>query len=135
KRHRVAMNDAPQSMVGRMSRSAVGRATGRFTRLIGGSATVQATGRFLRRQVWAWPIIAAVLLGGAGWWVYTAVEGAMRQQRVSELTTILGADVAALRVWMQDQESTAELIARDDQLRPLVEELLVLAAIRPQADR
>ena len=41
--------------------------------------------RFLRRQFWTWPLIAAALLGGAGWWVNRSVETAMRQQRINEL--------------------------------------------------
>ena len=77
--------------------AAIGRTTSRISRLIGRSVTLKSTGKFLRQQLWAWPIIAAVLLGLAGWWVNRAVENSMREQRVSELTTILNADVAALR--------------------------------------
>lgn len=131
----VANSSASRSIIHRLSRSAFGRATGRFSRLIGHSATIQAAGRFLRRQLWAWPIIAAVVLGSVGWWIYHAVESSMRQQRAQELTTVLDADVAALRVWMADQERIAELIAADDQLRPLVQELLALADGKAGADR
>ncbi len=83
-----------------LSRSAVGRVTGRFSRLAGGSSAVRATGRFLRRQLWAWPILAAVVFGGAGWWVHGAVEEALRRQRANELNTMVDASVTSLRVWM-----------------------------------
>jgi hypothetical protein len=115
-----------RSGIGRVSRSAIGRATGRMSRLLGGSSVIQATGRFIRRQLWAWPVIAAVILGSVGWWVYRSVDHAMREQRVNELTTILNADVAALKVWMTDRRRTAELIAGDEGLRPAVQELLTL---------
>ena len=51
-----------RSSIGRMSRAAIGRTTSRISRLIGRSVTLKTTGRFLRQQLWAWPIIAAVLL-------------------------------------------------------------------------
>src|SRR5439155_3583907 len=101
-----------RSSVGHMSRGSGDRPIGRLTRILGRSQTLQATGRFLRRQLWAWPIIAAAILGIAGWWVNRAVVDSMRQQRISELTTILQSDVAALRAWMIDQQSTTELAAR-----------------------
>lgn len=124
-----------RSSIGRASQSAFGRTTSRFSRIVGRSVTLQATGRFLRQQLWAWPIIAGIMLLVAGWWVERAVSQAMRQQRIGELTTILNADVAALRAWMTDQASTTELIARDDQLQPLVRELLEVNNGKPDLAR
>ena len=40
----------------------------------------------------------------------------MRDQRVNELTTVLEADIAALREWMNNQRATAELVAAHEQL-------------------
>src|SRR5437870_3107030 len=124
-----------RSSVGRMSRWSGDRTSGRLTRILGRSQTLQATGRFLRRQLWAWPIIAAAILGIAGWWVNRAVVDSMRQQRISELTTILQSDVAALRAWMIDQQSTTELAARDERLLPFTQELLELADGKPDVVR
>jgi serine/threonine protein kinase len=95
-----------RSSLGRASRSAVGRVTGSLSRLFGGSATLQATGRFLRRQLWAWPVIAAILFGGTGWWVHRSVENAMREQRAADLNAIVDASVSAVRVWMAEQGNT-----------------------------
>lgn len=117
------------------SRSTVGRAAGMASRLFASASTLQATTRFLRRQLWAWPIIAAVLFGGAGWWVYHAVENAMREERATDLNVMVDASVAALHVWMGDQRTNAQLFADDEQLRVLVEELLTLAAGSPMAER
>ena len=72
-----------RSASGQISQSAVGRVSGIISRLFDSASKLQATGRFLRRQVWAWPIIAAVLFGGAGWWINQSVENAMREQRAS----------------------------------------------------
>lgn len=121
--------------VSRASRTSIGRMTGRLYRSLGTSKWVQATGKFLRKHFWAWPIVAAILLGGIGWWVHHSVGEAMREQRESELKTILEADATALRVWMTDQGRIAELMAADEQLRPLVQELLPLADDTPGATR
>ncbi len=96
------------------------------------SSVISASGRFVRRQFWTWPLIAAALLGGAGWWVSQSVETAMRQQRINELKTVLEADVAALRGWIDNQRATAELVAADDQLRPLTQELFALPDGTPE---
>jgi len=103
--------------------------------LFGSASRVHATGRFLRRQLWAWPIIAAVLFGGAGWWVHQSVENAMREQRATDLNVMVDASVTALRVWMGEQRINAELFAADEQLRPLVAELLSMADGTPKAER
>ncbi|MCE9548206.1 MAG: serine/threonine protein kinase [Planctomycetia bacterium] len=122
-----AKSEPSSSSIRKQSRSTVGRVTGRVTRLLGGSTTMQATGRFLRRQLWVWPIVAAALLGTAGWWVSRSVENAMRQQRLDELNTILEADIAALRVWVTHQQANAEMAARDDGLLPMIRDLTEIA--------
>jgi eukaryotic-like serine/threonine-protein kinase len=127
--------DHAGSSGGRMSRSAIGRASGALSRRFVSSSGLHATGRFLRRQLWAWPIIAAILLGGAAWWVHHSVEGAMRQQRATDLNTMVDSSVTALRVWMGEQRINVQLFAEDEQLRPLVRELLALADGSPAAER
>jgi eukaryotic-like serine/threonine-protein kinase len=119
----------------RPSRSSPGRISGAVARILGGTSTVQATGRFLRRQLWAWPVIAAVLFGGAGWWVHRSVENAMRDQRATDLTTMIDASANAVRVWMGEQRVNVELIAADEKLWPMVAELLHLADGTPTAER
>ncbi len=121
KSHDLASASSP------MSRSALGRASGAISRIFSGASRIQATGRFLRRQLWAWPIIAAVVLGGAGWWVNHSLEDAMRRQRVADLDAMVDASVTALRTWIGEQRINVQLIAEDEQLRPMVMELLQLA--------
>ena len=137
------MTDTPHphlsgSAVGRLPRSAAGvsrSVVGRATRRVAGTTTARAAGRFFRRQLWAWPLVAAVILGGAGLLVHRAVERAMRQQREAELTTIRDADVEALRVWMVEQARNAEQLGDDERLRPPVRELLALTAGGADAER
>jgi hypothetical protein len=102
------------------------RTTESFVRRFG-SSTVSTSGRFLRRQIWIWPLIAAPFLAGLGWWVSRTIEDALRRQRIDELTTVLDADVAALRQWMDNQRATAELVAADETLSAAVQELLALS--------
>ena len=91
------------------------------------SRSFQATGTFLRRQFWAWPLIAAVVLGGIAWWANRAVEGVMQTQVAAELTAIRDADVTALRIWMKQQEADVHVLAMSDRIRPAVNELLAHA--------
>src|SRR4051812_13158679 len=123
------------SGAGHLSRSAIGRMSGAVSRLFGGTSTMRVTGRFLRRQLWAWPIIAAVLFGGAGWWVNQSVESAMQQQRAADLNAMADASASAVRVWMGEQCVNVKLITDDEQLRAPVAELLRLADGTPAAER
>jgi eukaryotic-like serine/threonine-protein kinase len=120
---------------GPISRSGVGRVSGAVSRWLGSVSSLQTTGRFLRRQLWAWPIIAAVLFGGAGWWVNHSIEDAMRRQRAADLNAMVDASVAALRTWMGEQRINVQLFAEDEQLRPMVTDLLRTADGSPTMER
>ncbi len=87
-----------------------------FTRLTS-SAALDATAKFLRRQLWAWPVIAALVIGVAGWWVNSSIESALREQRTATMTTILKADVEALRGWVKREEQMAVLLADAPEVR------------------
>jgi hypothetical protein len=95
------------------------------------SRSVGTAGNVLHRQLWVWPVIAAVVIGGVGWWVNASVEQAMREEQAGQLTTILNADVEALRTWTRDQEAIVTAMARLPALRPAVEGLLAAPADRP----
>ncbi|HEY1600438.1 MAG TPA: serine/threonine protein kinase, partial [Pirellulales bacterium] len=89
----------------------------------------------LRKQLWVWPILAALLLGVVGRWISRSVESAMRERRVAELTTVINADVAALRVWMTEQAFDAEFMAEDERILPAVDQLLKAAADSADSER
>ncbi len=106
----------------------------KLSRIGRGSGSFQATGTFLRRQLWVRPLIAAVVLASVAWWVNRAVEGTMREQLSAELNTILEADVTALRVWMKEQEAKAQILAVAEPIRPGVRELVALAERKGTSD-
>lgn len=116
----------PESAISQASRTAVTWVGDSLSRMLGGSATLASTGRWLSQQLWIWPIIAAVLMGSVGWYVHSSVEDAMREQRIEDLTTQVETAVAAVKIWIHNQSIAAELVARDEQIAPLVAELLEL---------
>ena len=120
---------------GQLSRSAVGRLTGIASRILTGKASLRATGQFLKQQLWAWPIVAALVFGGSGWWVHHTVENAMRDQRISDLNVMVDASVQALKVWIQSQQVAAQLVADDPRLQLPVQELLSLTADKEPLER
>jgi serine/threonine protein kinase len=124
---RLANSSKPAMRVVKLDAPAKKRLSESFARRFGASATISKSGRFLRRQIWTWPLVAAAILGVAAWWVSHSVEVAMREQRIHTLNTVLQADVAALRIWMDNQRAAAELVAADERLRPMVQALSALA--------
>jgi hypothetical protein len=96
----------------------------RLTGTSGFSSSLGATRAALRRHLWAWPVLAALILGGVGWWVHRSVEEAMRAELAGQLTTILNADVEALRTWTKDQEAIVRALAQVPSLRRTVQGLL-----------
>ncbi len=128
-------DDLPRASHSHLSHSAIGRLTSSAARFIANASKIRATGRYLRRQLWAWPFVAVVLFGGAGWWVHVSVEDAMRVQRVNELNVSVDASVSAVRLWMREQTITAQLFADDEQLRALALELLALEDDTQESDR
>lgn len=81
----------------------------------------------LRRRVWIWPLLAAVAMAGVGYWIRTAVESALQTTLAAELRTLLDADVAALRIWLKQQETNAQTVANDRDVQHVVEQILALA--------
>jgi hypothetical protein len=85
--------------------------------------------------VWAWPLVAAAVVGGTGWVVNRSVERAMRDQRATDLDVIADATVTAVRTWTGEQVINVELIAADEETRRLAAELVPLADGAPDAGR
>ena len=67
--------------------------------------SISVGGRFVRKQLWIWPLLLALVLGVVGVWVRNTVEDAMKAKLAAELKTILNADVEALRLWLKGQQS------------------------------
>jgi tRNA A-37 threonylcarbamoyl transferase component Bud32 len=89
--------------------------------------SLSSTALFLKRQLWIWPLAAAVLLVIIGFWVRARVDRAIQEKLAAELETILNADVAGLEIWLEAQKSNASAAARSADIQRLVAELLAAA--------
>lgn len=80
-----------------------------------------------RKALWIWPLLAIPIMGVMGYFIFSAVEGAIRENAAAQLTAVLNADVEALRIWMNFQESTIQSAAKDPQIAALSTQLTELA--------
>src|SRR5437763_262161 len=83
------------------------------------------TGLLLKKQLWIWPIIAVVLLAVIGYGVNVAIERTMKASLQSQLATLLNVQRSMLETWLQIQESNAQSLANDSQVRELAAQLVV----------
>src|SRR4051794_4737345 len=88
------------------------------------SSVLSRTQGILRRHIWLWPLMAAVILVFVGIWVRGRMEGAMKAQLAGTLQTILTANAEALRAWKETVKSQAETAAEDEHLHNLVASLM-----------
>ena len=84
-----------------------------------------------RSSLWVWPLVAAVALGGVGFWVRERVEHAMQTTLAEHLQTILRTEVTALRLWFQEAAADATGVARDDLVCNLAWQLKEVADLTP----
>ena len=63
-----------------------------------------------------------------GYWTYSAVEGSLRDLRAGTMRSLLGSGANALRVWIAEEISDAERIARE----PRVRDALAVLVQRPE---
>ena len=76
--------------------------------------------------MWIWPIVGTILLLILGFLVRSVVEESARQTVANILQTILDADVAALEIWLEREESLAEVMAGESRVQKLSAELVAL---------
>jgi len=81
----------------------------------------------LSKHLWVWPLLGAVLLGLVGFWVRSRLEGTTKVQLAAQLETMLNADIAALRLWISEQEADAKSFASDARFQEAIAELGALA--------
>src|SRR5262245_17547124 len=104
----------------------------RLSGVPGLSGSMKLTRATLKKQLWLWPVVAALLFAGVGCWVHRSVEGAMRETLAGALRTDLNAEGGALGVWTKDQQAIARSLARSPALQGPVRDLLTIAE-RPDA--
>ena len=86
--------------------------------------SISRTGVFLKRQIWIWPILAVLLLSVIGIFVRRAIETTMRDGLQSELQTVVKLESAMLDTWFRVQESNAESLANNVDVRQSIYPLL-----------
>ena len=90
---------------------------------------VESGGRLHKAwRLWFVPLLIPLLVAPFGWLLYRTVENGLTTQVENQLQTVLQADVAGLRLWMQDMMTGAELIAAQDVVRLPAGELVATAA-------
>jgi serine/threonine protein kinase len=94
--------------------------------------TISRTGLLLKKQLWIWPIIAVVLLAAVGYGMRVAIERTMQGSLHSQLETLLTIERSMLETWLKVQESNAQSLANDQQIREVAAQLL--AASQPAID-
>jgi tRNA A-37 threonylcarbamoyl transferase component Bud32 len=79
---------------------------------------------FLKKQLWIWPIIAVALLSLAGYLVSSSINATMRASLQSEMETLLQVEQSMLEKWFKVQESSAQTLANDPEIRQTILKLL-----------
>jgi hypothetical protein len=79
-------------------------------------------------------LASAAALFAIGYWTYNAVEGSLRELRAASLRNLLDSEANALQVWINEELSDAERVARDPGVREALARL-AHAAARPETAR
>ncbi len=88
------------------------------------SHSVTRAGLFLKKQLWIWPIVAIVILSITGFTVRRSIESTIQGNLSSGLYALMSVEVAMLENYFQVQQSNADAMARDAQVRRLIYQLL-----------
>lgn len=86
--------------------------------------SIQSTRLFLKKNLWAWPIVAVLVLSVVGFSIRSAIESTMRSSVQSQLQTLLDVEVAMLQSWLEVQQSNAEAAANSNETQNFVKQLL-----------
>lgn len=81
----------------------------------------------LSKQLWVWPLLGALVIGCAGFWVRSRLEATTRAELATRLETVLRADITALRLWLTEREYDAKSFASDTRFQTAVEEIVVMS--------
>lgn len=98
---------------------------GRTAAVVSGALFSRLFGDPRRKAVAILAVCAAVV--GLGALVHTLIHRAMKTKLEHELTTLLAADVEALKIWFVFQQSNAQAIAGDPDVRRTVARLVEMA--------
>lgn len=77
------------------------------------------------------PLAVSAVIGLAGWWCNVEVRKAIETQLERELDAMIVADVTALEIWIDNQMRFVSLLASEEKVKALVENMLQKS---PEAD-
>jgi eukaryotic-like serine/threonine-protein kinase len=120
----VAATTAPTATVGHSPAHEDLVPDGSITRGISGSLSEVA--RRGTRWIWAWPLVAAAILGIAGFWANDTIKRVMRDQVASELLALRDADIAALSENFAAHQQFATIAASDPEVIASAQALFAL---------
>ncbi|MCA9017357.1 MAG: cache domain-containing protein, partial [Planctomycetaceae bacterium] len=86
---------------------------------------------FSKGSMWIWPIAGTILLLVLAFIVRSVVEQSSKQTVADNLETILNADVAALNIWLEREQSLAEVLAEEPRIQKLTAELIEIDQQNP----
>ncbi|HVA48540.1 MAG TPA: hypothetical protein VNH11_19400 [Pirellulales bacterium] len=88
------------------------------------SRVARASRLFDRKWIWLWPALAIVVHCLIGWELHSRMEAAVKTTMAGQLHAILDADVAALRLWLHAQRTSAQAAADGRKVVQLAETLI-----------
>lgn len=77
---------------------------------------------------WGLPALGTLVVLGVGWWTYRAVEASAKEALVQELQGLRDAVATAVRIWLRQQETFADVLANQPSLQADAKALLELHA-------
>lgn len=86
--------------------------------------TVSRTSLFLKRQLWIWPVVAMLVLSVLGYGIRRSIQHTMENSLRSELQTLVDIERSMVEKWLKIQESNAETVANDQQVRRIILDIL-----------
>jgi hypothetical protein len=88
----------------------------------------------LSKRLWVWPLLGALVIGFAGFWVRSRLEETTSAELATRLETVLRADITALRLWFTEREYDAKSFASDARFQAAIEEIITMAS-HPETTR
>ena len=88
----------------------------------------------LSKNLWAVPLVGALIFALVGLWVRSRVEQTNRAEIAAHLQTVLHANINALRLWFTEREYDARSLAADLRIQAAIAELADLEKITNTTD-
>ena len=81
-----------------------------------------------QKRIWVIPVVVAAAVAVTGWWCNSEVRRAIENQLANELESMIGADVTALNIWIDNQLRFVSSLASEEKMRELAIDVVERAA-------